>query len=122
MFCGQGFPGPSASLHVFDRGTGRTVRLEVEAPELENSYYIYEVVWYDALQVLVRLMNRYDQQLSIRVKPCTFAPTTQKMIQQHTSRTKPLCRAKLTASVAVLVAASRPWRTSPSAAPRAGPA
>ena len=68
VFCGQGFPGPSASLHVFDRGTGRTVRLEVEAPELENSYYIYEVVWYDALQVLVRLMNRYDQQLSIRVQ------------------------------------------------------
>ena len=86
MFCGQGFPGPSASLHVFDRGTGRTVRLVVEAPELENSYYIYEVVWYDALHVLVRLMNRYDQQLFIESKPCTFAPTTYKMIQQHTSR------------------------------------
>ena len=53
---------------MFDRNTGRTVRLVVEAPELENSYYIYEVVWYDALQVLVRLMNRYDQQLSIRVQ------------------------------------------------------
>ena len=75
-FCGQGFPGPSASLHVFDRGTGRTVRLAVEAPELENSYYIYEVVWYDALQVLVRLMNRYATSFPFEPKPCTFAPTT----------------------------------------------
>ena len=66
---------------MFDRVTGRTVRLEVEAPELENSYYIYEVVWYDALQVLVRLMNRYelvDQQLFPFDfnRWCSFAPTT----------------------------------------------
>ena len=80
-FCGQGFPGPSASLHVFDRGTGRTVRLAVEAPELENSYYIYEVVWYDALQVLVRLMNRYelvDQQLFHSISTVGAA-----LLQQH---------------------------------------
>eukprot|EP01045_Picozoa_sp_COSAG04_P029569 COSAG04_NODE_4894_length_1837_cov_1.617376_3_plen_89_part_00 len=81
MLCGQGFPGPSASLHVFDRGTGRTVRLTVEAPELENSYYIYEVVWYDALQVLVRLMNRYDRQLFIRV-PAFGAPLLQHQLNE----------------------------------------
>ena len=57
---------------MFDRSTGRTVRLAVEAPVLENSYYIYEVVWYDALQVLVRLMNRYDHSFPFESKPCTF--------------------------------------------------
>ena len=107
---------------MFDRGTGRTVRLAVEAPELENSYYIYEVVWYDALQVLVRLMNRYDQRLSVRVQALHLCSNNTKDDPATHEPKRPICRSKLTASVALLVTASRPWRTSPSAAPRAGPA
>ena len=67
-----GYAGPSISLHVWGGVGGRednTVRMRLE--ELPHSYYLYEVDWYDAESVLVRVMNR--QQTTADMGVCSVA-------------------------------------------------
>jgi hypothetical protein len=46
-------------VHVYDRTTQRSVRLQVDtSPRLTNTYYVFQVVWYDDTTILLRLLNR----------------------------------------------------------------
>lgn len=53
-----GFVGPSFSVHVYDRTRRTTVRVEVDSQTITNNYYVFQVVWFDTMTLLLRLMNR----------------------------------------------------------------
>lgn len=53
-----GYPGPTFSVHVYSRTRRTTEWVDVDIPEATNTYYVFEVAWFDDTTLLLRLMNR----------------------------------------------------------------